>query len=305
MPNALPSTAIRSPEELLRLDAEKADELLDLLEAAVPLSPELARISAGEGRATATVFGDSHGDWRSTMAAANRFLERPAERALIGLGDYVDRAPPDCGEGSVANALYLLQLVAAYPSRVTLLTGNHETTTRIPAIPHDLPEEVDRLWGPDERRYLRIVHLLSRGPIAALTSSGAYLAHGGFPRGPIDGALEAAFRSPSEERLLEIVWGESDRSRSHRGVVRPFDEAELTGFLSMSGSSLFLRGHDPELVGRPLYEGRCLTLHTSRRYERFGGVIVAELPLDRPVRGVSDVAIEHLPTEGRLFEEPP
>jgi hypothetical protein len=65
-----------------------------------------------------------------------------------------------------------------------------------------------------------------------------------------------------------------------------------------------LRGHDPDLTGRPLYDGHCLTLHTCRVFERFGGVIVGRFPLGRPIESTRDVLLEHLPTEGQHFAIP-
>ncbi|HUI38977.1 MAG TPA: metallophosphoesterase, partial [Thermoplasmata archaeon] len=226
-----------------------------------------------------------------------RFREDPGSRCLVGLGDYIDRAPDDCEEGSVANALYLLQVAARFSGRVWLIQGNHETFREIPLLPHDLPEEVDLLWGPEEERYHRILHLLERGPLAAISPSGAYLAHGGFPRSPGSGALAGEFLSLDPERLLEIVWGECAAAPTHRADVRPFDEFELARFLSRSRTRVFLRGHDPGLAGRTVYGKRCLTLHTSRLYERFGGVLLARLPLDRPVENADDIVVERLPPD--------
>lgn len=293
-----------NPGEILRLGAEEADALLDRLEAHVPMAPNgLAEVSAA-GTEEAVIFGDTHGDWRSTLAAAEIFLEDPSRRVLIGLGDYVDRAPDDCPNGSVANALYLLGLAAEFPDRVVLVQGNHETTRRFPVLPLDTPAEVDDLWGPDATRYARLMGLLERGPIAAVTRSGVYLAHGGFPRLDASTPAREAFRSPSEDVLLDVVWGDCGASRLHRGVSVPFSEREMEEFLNGVGARVFLRGHDPDLVGRPVFHDRCLTLHTSRVFERFGGVLVARAPLDRPVRTVHDLRIEHLPTEGREFPVP-
>jgi hypothetical protein len=298
-----PSTELLAPEEILRLDEAGADRLLDRLDAEVPVMTPVVDLPR-DPVTEAIVFGDTHGDWRSTVRAAARFLESPQDRCLVGLGDYVDRAPEDSGEGSVANALYLLQLAALAPGRVILIQGNHETTRAIPAIPHDLPEEVDQLWGPTEERYQRIVGLLERGPLAAVQSEGAYLAHAGFPRGALPAEWRTAFEKPSEDRLAEIVWAECAQSRNRRGATVPFQEADLLDFLQQTRLACMLRGHDPDLTGRPVYHGRCLTVHTCRLYERFGGVILVRLPLNRPVKNVEDLRIEHLATEGQQYEPP-
>jgi len=295
------SPPLRSPTELLALTAREADGLLDDLERRVPVRPPLVEIPEGTAD-EAVVFGDSHGDWRSTEEVVRRYRE--GNRCLIGLGDYVDRAPEDCGAGSVANGLYLLGLVAEAPGRVTLIQGNHEIVRRIPAVPHHLPDEVDELWGPDSTRYDRLVGLFERGPLAVTTPNGAYLAHAGFPRGKLPIPWTDAFLAPDDERLAEITWAECDASHIRRGASRPWGEKDLDQFFRATGLSIMLRGHDPDLTGRPLYRGRCLTLHTSRIYERYGGVIVARVPLLSPLRTVTDLSVEHLATEGRSYPSP-
>jgi hypothetical protein len=301
-PPPVRTAPLLGPEEILGLSPEDADGLLDRLEAEVPGRPRLVRLAA-EGVTSAVVFGDTHGDWRSTRAPIDRFLAAPTATYLIGLGDYVDRAPPDCGEGSVANALWLLQLAAAYPDRVYLLTGNHETVRRIPALPHSLPEEVDQLWGPDDERYYRLLGLLERGPLAAITGNGAYLAHGGFPRGQPDD-WERRLSEGSDDVFLDVTWSDCAPSRIARGVLTPFDEAELDAFLARAGCTVFLRGHDPDVTGRPLFHGHCLTLHTTRYYQRYGGVIYAVVPMGRPLRDTTDLEVVHAPSEGQRFPEP-
>jgi len=298
MPDAF---TLRSPEEILRLTPSQADELLDQLERRVPVRPTLVEIPE-EGAVEAVVFGDSHGDWRSVEEAVA--LYREGNRCLIGLGDYVDRSPDDCGAGSVANGLYLLSLVAENPGRVTLIQGNHEVVRRIPALPHHLPDEVDELWGPDSTRYHRLVGLFERGPLAVTTVNGAYLAHAGFPKGKLPIPWTDSFVDPDDERLAEITWAECAASRIRRGAAPPWNERDLDRFFAATGLRLMLRGHDPDLVGRPLYDGRCLTLHTSRVYEQYGGVIVAYLPLRDPLRSAAQLREEHLSTEGRSFPDP-
>jgi hypothetical protein len=296
---------IATPEEILASSPEEADRFLDFLERKVPVRPGFVELPP-KGFAEALVFGDTHGDWRSTVEVEQRFLRSEgAPRCLVGLGDYIDRPPTDCAAGSVVNALLLLRLAARYPDRVFLLQGNHETTRRIPVLPHSLAEEVDDLWGPLAERYTRIVALLERGPLAAASASGAYFAHAGFPRGPLPASWRRAFEDVDDSQLIELVWAECDASRVRRGVTDAWGGDDLSRFFASSGLSVFLRGHDPDVMGRPLYGARCLTLHTSRIYERYGGVLVAYVPLDRPLGSVSDVRVEHLATEGHRFPAAP
>lgn len=290
------------PADLVALSPEDADRLLDELERTVPVRRPFVALDPGD-RTEAVVFGDTHGDWRSTRETVKLWDSARERRFLVGLGDYVDRPPSDCPSGSVVNALYLLGLAAQYPDRVFLLQGNHETTRRIASLPHTLPEEVDELWGPEEERYQRIVALLERGPIAATTPNGVYFAHAGFPRRRTPDRWTDAFDHLDDDELCEIVWAECAASRNRRMAAPPWGERDLDAFLQDTGLGVVLRGHDPDLCGRPQYGRRCLTLHTTRIYERYGGVIAATVPLSPPLRTVDPIVLTHLPSEGQSYDE--
>lgn len=293
-------TEVPAPEEILALDAPAADELLDRLEASVPIHPPLVRLP-GAGFREAIVFGDSHGDWRSVREVEARFRSGGSARLLIGLGDYIDRAPADCGQGSVANALHLLSLAGSLPDRVLLIQGNHEAARKIPTLPHHLPQEVAALWGEDPSRYQRTMALLERGPLAAVVPGGVFCAHAGFPLVSSAEGWAHAFDSLDEEALMQLLWGECDVSSNRRGAGIPWGGRDLERFFRSNALRIFLRGHDPDITGQPLFEGRCLTLQTTRLYQRFGGVIIARLPIGHPLESLRDVVIEHLPTEGQTY----
>jgi hypothetical protein len=295
--------SIPSPEQILALEPDGADELLERLERTVPVRPPLVKLPTS-GFREAIVFGDSHGDWRSTLEVERRFRSSGVARLLLGLGDYIDRPPRDCAEGSVANALHLLALAAEFPDRVFLLQGNHETMRRIPAIPHQTPEEVDALWGPDANRYNRLMGLLERGPLAAVLPEGIYAAHAGFPLIGSPAEWAKAFDDVSDDLLAQLVWSECDASRNRRGAAPTWGGRDLERFLRSNGLRIVLRGHDPDITGQPLFDGRCLTLQTTRLYQVFGGVILVRVPLGHPLESLRDVGIEHLPTEGQLYPVP-
>jgi hypothetical protein len=292
----MPGEALTDPARVEGFRPEEADRVLDALERDVPRRAPCVELPAEPG-ARAFVFGDTHGDWLSSREAVRAFEAGPPGSVLVGLGDYVDRPPADLRCGSVANAIYLLSLAARRPERVFLLQGNHETMRRIGARPHTLPVEVARLWGPEEARYDRLMALLERGPLAATARSGAFFAHAGFPRGPLPSRWQDAVAEPTEERLLELVWAEPDASENRRGAIPPWTEADLERFLSATGLSAMWRGHDPDLAGRSLYRGRAMTLHTTRIYQRYGGVLLAVVPLDRRLQSVEDAELRHLATE--------
>src|SRR5580658_3255650 len=295
------SVDLPTAAEILALSPADVDRLLDRFERAVPVRSGFVDLPA-QGFPEAIVLGDTHGDWRSTLDAEQLFRAPDGgPRCLIGLGDYVDRPPADCPHGSVVNVLRLLALAAKFPDRVFLLQGDHETVRRILPRPHSLDLEVEQLWGADAGRYQRILGLLERGPLAAASASGVYFAHAGFPRGELPTSWRREFDDVDEARLIDLVWSDPEATRHPHRADTPWTDIELTSFLTQTGLRVFVRGHDPDLLGRPLYEGKCLTLHTTRVYERYGGVIVARVPLLSPVRTVLDLSVEHLGTEGRKF----
>lgn len=282
------------PSQILQLSAEGADRLFGELEESVPRRP--AYVDLGERPGTsAVVFGDTHGDWRSTEEVVARFERAGPSAVLLGLGDYVDRPPRDLPGGSAVNALYLLQLAARFPERVYLLQGNHETTRKIRAAPTSIRRELDQLWGASPARGDRLFSLLERGPVAATSRSGAYFAHAGFPRGDLPVPWSRSLDSLDEERLLELVWSECDASHIRRGAIEPWDRPALERFLAASDARALWRGHDPDVAGRPLYDGRAMTLHTTRVFAQFGGVLAAIVPLDGRLTGVGDAQLVRLP----------
>ena len=288
------------PTAIGRLTPEELDRWLERLEARVPTFERLVHLAPG-GATNVLVFGDTHGDWRSTQEVVREFRAEAARMLLLGLGAYIDRPPADCPNGSALNALLLLGLAAETPGRVILLQGNHETARRVGVQPHQLGEELRALWGPSPSRYGRVMGLLERGPYAALSPSGVYFAHAGFPDRSLREDPGLGFSASGEELLFDVVWRDAALSDIDRGTSPPFGESDLHRFLDRAGAQLFLRGHDPTIAGRWIYGDRCLTLHTTRIYERYGGVLRARVPLDRPVRSRDDLEVAHLATEGRSF----
>jgi len=283
-----------SPQQILRLTAGEVDRLLDHLERTVPTRPPYVPLPEA---ASAVVFGDTHGDWLSTLEVVRTFEAQGPRALLVGLGDYVDRPPRDLPCGSVANALFLLSLESRWPDRVVLLQGNHETQRRIPGHPHVVPTELRQLWGESAQRYDRLMDLLARGPFAASAENGAFFAHAGFPRGPLPTPWTQALAAVDDKQLLQLVWSEPEAGAAHRGATRPWTEAELASFLDQSSLRTFWRGHDPDLTGRALYHGRVMTLQTTRVFRRYGGVVMAVMALDRPLERVEDAELRRLGTE--------
>lgn len=281
------------PVEVSTWAEAEALEQLDLWESVIPARtfeeiPE-------QRDAEAVVLGDTHGDWPTTRLLVDRYLHGPRARARwIALGDYVDRTPRGLPQGSLRNALYVLSLRAALPERVTLLRGNHETQRQMPAGMHALQDESRELWGSTTVAE-RTQDLFDRLPLAARTQSGLYLAHAGFPMGG-DGPLADSFREISERLLSEVVWNDVEGSPAcgHRGIDQePIRAGNLASFLARSDSDALLRGHDPDIAGTLLFEGRLLTVHGSRVFSA-AGLTTATVPLGGRVRRLTPSMLERL-----------
>ena len=102
----------------------------DFLSLCVPLCTEVKRLLAEDAilltlQSPAYVLGDVHGNFKDLQFFAKSFwnfgLKLCPARAVLFLGDYVDRGPH-----SLETVMYLFALKLLHPSKVFLLRGNHE-----------------------------------------------------------------------------------------------------------------------------------------------------------------------------------
>ena len=220
-------------------------------------------------------------------------------------GDYIDRAPEDCGEGSDANALYLPRVGRAiprdaYPSFKGIsmrpsgdFGGAFRTTCRRKSTSYGVragsiqPNRGSARAGAPRGRQPR---------------SAAYLAHAGFPRGKLPAEWREAFDHLDDDRLAEIVWVRraalAESLRRHRaffGSATSPDSSPPVGPPSCSAAMMRISPADRSFT-------TVVSPYTPRGwYEHFGGVLFARLPLDHPLRSTQDVLLEHVETEGRDY----
>jgi hypothetical protein len=281
----MPSTILSNhPLDVRSIDESEALDSLDTIGELLP-SEKLAEVPlVKEGRAL--VVGDTHGDWPTLQALVEKYLlgANRVDRFII-LGDYVDRVPSDLLFASVTNALYVLSLRALFPERVLIFRGNHEAYQHVPYQGHDIIDDSFRCWGTRAVGE-KIEDLFDRLPIAGITENGAYLAHAGFP---IVESWRDAILHPTYKTWLQVLWNDVDVSPTcgGRGIDQePIGSANLSEFLASSGTSVFLRGHDPHVVGELLYDKKLLTVHTTRGRADLG-VMAAIIPLGERMSDLS------------------
>ncbi len=305
-PSERPTVPARTRElaaDPLALDGAPSREVLAFLtEAARAIEslgePTLVRFRGDDGF---RVIGDTHGDYASAHAAMDR-PEGPSDRPFVAVGDYIDRAtrseprPAALPLGSLWNLLFLVARKLVEPDRVILLQGNHESARRLPVPgPTYLRELRERFPRPEALALWRAsFEVVERLPLAALSSNGVFLAHGGIP--PPGAPPADRWRRDDLDLLEGLVWGDPANAYEDRGIGFAFHEPELVRFLHPLPASVLVRGHDPKHSGTSLYHGACLTLQTSDLFRRFGhgGILRAEVPAAPRIRGAEEIAVEEL-----------
>ncbi len=225
------------------------------------------------------VAGDTHGDVVISKAIVKKFFESKFD-ALLFLGDYIDRAPPDIGS-SIPNIDYLLKMKALHRNKIFLLKGNHEANYAIPCFPNEFEYEVQQCCPSLYKLYIKAFMEM---PLMALVNN-VYAAHGGFPRKNIN------INKNDVDAIEEITWSDVALSAVYRGAGFKFDKKMLDEFLNKINAKAFVRGHDYTMNGIIAYK-KCLTIFSSRRYENEGngGILIAKI--NGTIDGMEDIKME-------------
>jgi len=255
------------------------------------------------------ILGDTHGDQYTAKSAVEEFFfEKPVTvgsspepapgRQLLFLGDYVDRVPRHIRNGSLGNIMYVLALKMQFPDRVVLLRGNHETFEVTPPTPHTFPDELYARYGEDGYQLLdgfkTIFRLL---PLMYRTHNGVYAAHGGVFRHTKKIKELTDLERSSLKDIAPPTWSEPREYCAPRpgiGEIFNFNRAEFDDFMAGINANVMVRGHSPDLVGRTIYGGGCLTVFTTESYlhrlgERSTGAVIVDL--DREIDEAGDLQL--------------
>ena len=195
----------------------------------------MAEVWLPEG-GTCAVFGDTHGQFHDLLHALELSGAPAAGRHLVVNGDFVDR-----GAWGFENLLLLLAWKVALPDCVTLLRGNHESTS-CSSMYGFLAEVQAKYPGKGEARelYRACKRVFAALPLAAVVQGVTLVVHGGLFRKP---------PPPLPPGGKKKGKGKGGRKRGRRGVAVELEEWPLVlgdlDDLRASGKG----GADPDGLG--------------------------------------------------------
>lgn len=189
-------------------------------------------------------IGDLHGELTSA-SCIQEYIEKYHNHYFVFLGDYVDRGPKQIETFNLVMALTL-----AYPRRVMMLRGNHESEEIVErygfynAVTRQYPFDVFKC-------YIRVFEAL---PIAAYHKDAVFACHGGVPEGVTSIADIQALnrRDPNfpDDVIFQMVWNDPQegafRFRPNiRGArARYYGQEAFDTFVEDIDVHLMVRAHE-------------------------------------------------------------
>jgi diadenosine tetraphosphatase ApaH/serine/threonine PP2A family protein phosphatase len=253
---------IEFPEKLKELDE---GNILNIVSRALDFlknEPMLVRLNFGK----AYFVGDTHGDLQSTINIAH--ILKNTDVHIVFLGDYVDRGP-----NQLENINYILALKAEFPSRITLLRGNHE----IPHVNYYYGFLVETIKKFSQNLYDKYCECFSFMPYSALVDSRILALHGGLAEKLTDlkqiESLPKGEMEPKNQIALQILWNDPNEDISGfqpsiRGsMIRDFGRDVFERFAETNGLDMIIRAHQYFAEGYHYYfDEKILSLFTCRYY---------------------------------------
>ncbi len=222
--------------------------------------PQLYSVAGGD----VLVVGDTHGDVYTSLAAA-----RMEWGKLVFLGDYVDRGPYQ-----LENLAFLLALELAYPEKVYLVRGNHESP--LMNRRYGFMDVVASRYGRGAYRFFQRV--FANMSYAAVIEERYLGVHGGLARRlrRVDeiAGLPKDDPEPLDEVAFEILWNDPDEAVEYfepnplrgRGTYL-YGRRAVEEFLGGNGLEAIIRAHQPYEGGyREHFGGRVVTVFSCRYY---------------------------------------
>ena len=242
----------------------KEDEIKFLIDKSLQIIKEQKMLVVLE--APLHVCGDIHGQYYDLL----RIFEHcgyPGEYNYLFLGDYVDR-----GKQSLETVCLLLCYKIKYPTKVTLLRGNHESsvTNRIYGFYDECKRRYNvRIW----RSFTDLFNYL---PVAAIIDDKILCMHGGLsPELKNLQNIESISRPtdiPDSGLLCDLLWSDPDKEvleydENDRGVSVIFGEKVVEDFNKKNDLDLIIRAHQVVDEGYEFFAKRQLiTIFSAPNY---------------------------------------
>ncbi len=189
-------------------------------------------------------IGDLHGELQSALSV-QRYIEKFNNHYFIFLGDYADRGPEQIETFNLVMALTL-----AYPHKVLMLRGNHESDEI--AARYGFYHTVVKEFSSDVLKYYSSV--FEALPIAAYRNKSVFACHGGVAEGvaSIEEIQARNRRNPNfpDDVIFQLVWNDPregnfrfyPNARSSR--ARHYGKIAFDTFMESIDAQVMFRAHE-------------------------------------------------------------
>jgi serine/threonine-protein phosphatase 2A catalytic subunit len=233
-------------EQLKKRESLDEADVKDLCERAREILSKESNVA--EVRAPVTICGDIHGQFYDLLELFNIGGQCPTTNYLF-MGDYVDR-----GYYSLETVSLLVALKCRFPSRITILRGNHECR-QITQV-YGFYDECLRKYG-NSNVWKLFTDLFDFLPMTALVENRIFAMHGGLSPSldTLDHArqLDRVQEVPHEGPMCDLVWSDPDDRTgwgiSPRGAGYTFGADITQQFNHTNGLAFVSRAHQLVMEG--------------------------------------------------------
>lgn len=230
--------------------------------------------------APVTICGDIHGQFYDLLELFRVGGECPTTNYLF-LGDFVDR-----GHYSVETFLFLLALKVRYPTKMTLIRGNHESR-QITQV-YGFYDECLRKYGSAQvwKYCTEVFDFLS---LSAIIDDRVFCVHGGLSPSiaTLDQIriIDRKQEVPHDGAMCDLLWSDPEEitgwGLSPRGAGYLFGGDVVDKFNETNNLALIARAHQLVMEGhKPLFDNKLVTVWSAPNYCYRCGNVAAILQLD-------------------------
>eukprot|EP00938_MAST-03A_sp_MAST-3A-sp1_P001667 g1667.t1 len=216
--------------------------------------------------APVSIVGDIHGQYHDLVELFRLGGPAPDTNYLF-LGDYVDR-----GYYSVECVTLVVALKVRYPSRITILRGNHESR-QITQVYGFYDECLRKYGSPSVWGYF--TDLFDFLPLAAVVENSIFCPHGGLSPSieTLDAilSLDRILEIPHEGPICDLMWSDPDDTSgwgiSPRGAGYIFGADITEKFNHVNGLKFIVRAHQLVMEGFSWHHNEALaTIFSAPNY---------------------------------------